>query len=151
MTDSELKNLSRAELLELLISVTKENDALRAEVAELETKLEDRTIKIDRAGSIAEAALRLNGVFEAAEAAAGQYLASIRQHEVVYDKMDRAAQARAAQILSEAKKKAAQIEADSIRKADDYWSSMSARLDSFYSEHKGLREFLDSLPNKSDT
>lgn len=136
MSDNDLKNLSRAELLELLISVTKENDSLRAEIADLEAKLEDRTIKIDRAGSIAEAALRLNGVFEAAEAAAGQYLASIRQHEVIYDKMDRAAEARAAQILADAKKKAAEIEAESIRKADDYWNTMSARLNSFYSEHK---------------
>ncbi len=38
-----------------------------------------RRIQLEKAGSIAEASLRLNGVFEAAQKAADQYLYNIRQ------------------------------------------------------------------------
>ena len=44
----------------------------------MEKKLNDRTIKIKKAGSLAEAALSLNGVYEAAEAAAKQYVYNIK-------------------------------------------------------------------------
>lgn len=83
MTNKELKRLSRAELLELLLEQVEENEALRAEIANLKGQLEDRAIKIENAGSIAEAALRLNGVFEAAEAAAKQYVDSLKELEKV--------------------------------------------------------------------
>lgn len=81
MTDKELKRLSRAELLELLLEQVEENEALRAEAAELKRQLADRIIVMENAGSIAEAALRLNGVFEAAEAAAKQYVDSLKELE----------------------------------------------------------------------
>ena len=45
----------------------------------MEEQLKDRRILLGQAGSIAEAALRLNGVFEAAEAAAQQYLENVRR------------------------------------------------------------------------
>ena len=81
MTDKELKRLSRAELLELLLEQVEENERLHKEIEELKKQLEDRVIKLEQAGSIAEAALRLNGVFEAAEAAAKQYLDSVKELE----------------------------------------------------------------------
>ena len=79
MTDKELKKLSRAELLELLLIQTKEVDRLQKELDETKAKLEDKTIKIDNAGSIAEAALKLNGVFEAAQKAAQQYIDNMKR------------------------------------------------------------------------
>lgn len=44
----------------------------------LEAERHKREIELEEAGSIAEAALRLNGVFEAAQKAADQYLESVR-------------------------------------------------------------------------
>ncbi len=79
MTDRELKRLSRADLLALLLQECRENERLRAELAEIKEQLANKTIRIGEAGSIAEAALRLNGVFEAAEAAASQYLENVRR------------------------------------------------------------------------
>ena len=38
-----------------------------------------RTIELNEAGSIAEAAIRINGVFEAAQKAAEQYLMNVRE------------------------------------------------------------------------
>ena len=79
MTDKELRRLSRMELLEMLINQMRENQRLQQQIDELNVKLEDRRILVEEAGSIAEAAMRINGVFQAAEAAAQQYLDNIRR------------------------------------------------------------------------
>lgn len=78
MTDKELRHLNRSEILSLLVAQMEENQALKKRIGELEAELEDRRIAIDKAGSIAEAALALNGVFEAAQAAANQYLENVQ-------------------------------------------------------------------------
>lgn len=78
MTDKELKKLSRSALLEMLLEQSRENDRLRAQVEELARQLSDRQFKIDQAGSIAEASMQINQVFESAQAAAEQYLENIR-------------------------------------------------------------------------
>ena len=82
MTDKNLKKLSRADLLELLLEESKENERLREKLRVASEKLKDKTILIENAGSIAEAAMRLNNVFEAAEAAAQQYLDNVRRMAV---------------------------------------------------------------------
>lgn len=79
MTNRELKKLSRVELLELLLEESRENERLRAQLEEANEKLHSRRIEMEDAGSIAEAALKLNGVFEAAQQAAEQYLENVRR------------------------------------------------------------------------
>lgn len=79
MTDRQLRRLSRADLLELLVAESRENERLRALLEEANEKLASRKIEIEKAGSIAEAALRLNGIFEDAERAAQQYLENVRR------------------------------------------------------------------------
>ena len=74
-----LKKLSRAELLETLIAEEKRIDQLEKELEEAREALKDRAIKIENAGSIAEAALKLSGIFEAAQAAVDQYVENIEQ------------------------------------------------------------------------
>lgn len=81
MTDKELKRLNRSELLEMLIGQMEENEKLKIELEQAREQANSRQIAIDHAGSIAEAALTLNGVFEAAQAAAAQYLENIQQTE----------------------------------------------------------------------
>lgn len=81
MTDKELKKLTRMDLLELLHEQSKEIDRLQAEVSDLKAKLESKDIIISNAGSIAEAALKLNGIFEDAQAAAEQYLLNIKRKD----------------------------------------------------------------------
>lgn len=100
MTEKELKRLSRVELLEMLVEISKESENLKSKLIETEEKhrkevaalksdyeakldaqqkqLDDRRIAIANAGSIAEACMKINGVFEAAQAAAEQYLENIR-------------------------------------------------------------------------
>lgn len=79
MTEKELKRLSRAELLELLLAQTEENERLRQQLNQAQTELKDRRILIENCGSMAEAALKLNGVFDAVDRAVQQYLDNVRR------------------------------------------------------------------------
>lgn len=79
MTDKQLKRLSRAELLEMLLAQVEKNEELERRLKKAQSALEDRRIETEKAGTMAEAALRLNGVFEAADQAAQQYLENIRR------------------------------------------------------------------------
>ena len=79
MTDKELRRLSRSELLEMLLSLTEENEKLKLRLEQAEDQLRDRRILIDKAGSIAEAALQLNNIFEDADRAVQQYLENVRR------------------------------------------------------------------------
>ena len=79
MNDSELKKLSRADLLQLLLDERRENERLQLKLKETEEKLSERTIAIDEAGSIAQAVMQLNGVFKVAEAAASQYVENVQR------------------------------------------------------------------------
>lgn len=74
----ELRKFSRRELLEILVSQSKEIDRLQAQLAAANSLLESREITIKNAGSMAEAALQLNHIFQDADAAARQYLDSIK-------------------------------------------------------------------------
>lgn len=77
MTDRELRRLSRAELVDIIYELQNRNQQCEAEMEKLQKALDDKILKLSSAGSIAEASLKLSGVFEAAQAAADQYLASL--------------------------------------------------------------------------
>lgn len=78
MDDRQLRHLSRRDLLGLLEELSRENDRLRAELAEAQAQLADRRVRLAECGSMAEAALVLGGVFEAADRAADIYRESMR-------------------------------------------------------------------------
>ena len=77
MVEKELKKLSRRELLEILIVQTKRVERLETQLAEAQKVIENRRIMVDRIGNLAEACLAVNGVFEAAQKAAAQYLENV--------------------------------------------------------------------------
>ena len=99
MTKNDAKKLRRGDLLELLIEQTEENQRLMNKISQLETKLSERVIVMEQAGSIADAALGLTEVFSQAQDSADRYLESIRQK-----------QAEAEDALRQAREKAKQIE-----------------------------------------
>lgn len=77
MDDKQLRHLSRRDLLALLEELSRENDRLRDELNEANKKLEDRCVALSDCGSMAEAALVLGGVFEAADRATQIYKDSL--------------------------------------------------------------------------
>ncbi len=78
MKKKELRRMSRSDLLEILVEQGERIEELEKELDEANRKVESREIKIRESGSIAEAAMKLNGVFEAAEAAAKQYVENVK-------------------------------------------------------------------------
>lgn len=78
MTAKELKSLRRSDLMEILLELSKENEQLKEELAQANKKLEDRRILIEESGSLAEAALKLNKIFEDAQKACEQYEENVR-------------------------------------------------------------------------
>lgn len=115
MTDKEFKRLKRADLLEIIYHLQENEEKYREAIARMRKQLEDRQTKIGNAGSIAEAAISMSGVFEAAQDAADRYLKDIqRLHE------------EAAMELENAKKEADRIraearwEAANIMTGEDY-------------------------------
>lgn len=82
MTDKELRRLKKYELLEILYEQEKEISRLNDELSAVKEELEEKKIKIESSGSIAEACLKLTSIFEEAQKAADQYLYNIRQREV---------------------------------------------------------------------
>ncbi len=111
MTDKELRRLGRADLIDIIFELRKRCDEYEAENSSLKKELAQKELRVSEAGSIAEAALRLNGVFEAAQAAADQYVAS------VHAAMRGAADRQSASILEAARKQAERIVAEAERKA----------------------------------
>ena len=78
MKKRDLRRLRRQDLLEMLLDLTKENEQLQKINQQLEQSLQDRTISLQEIGSVAEAALQLNGIFQVAQSAADQYLFNVQ-------------------------------------------------------------------------
>lgn len=101
MTPKGLKSLSRKDLLELLLEQTERNEQLEKELAELKAQLEDKQIAIARSGTMAEAALRLNGVYKVVDQAAASYLRGVQQR---CQEMEEETRRRCAELLRKAEK-----------------------------------------------
>lgn len=116
MTDKELQKLGRRELLELLLDQSRQSDDLREQLQRAQEKLASRQLLLNKAGSIAEASLQLNQVFEAAQAAAEQYLENVetlsgRQTEVCRQ-LTEESQQKADALLNETQAKCQAMEAE---------------------------------------
>lgn len=166
MTDQELRKLRRTDLLELLLAQEKENEELRRQIQQLQDRLEERELTMINAGSIAEASMQLNGVFEAAQAAADQYLASVRklneEKETYFSKMEEESKSRAEQMLREAEDRCSRMEEESRAKSQQilketeekqramleetkkdlksYWAGISLRMEELYKKQLGEKE-----------
>lgn len=83
VNDKELRKLKRKELLEIMLSQAKLIEELENELAKTKEELNNKNIMIKEAGSIAEASMKLSGIFEKAQEVADQYLNSIRKNNEV--------------------------------------------------------------------
>ena len=124
MTEKELRHLSRKELLEILIDQTKEITSLRDTVQKLENELTERRIAIAESGSLAEASLKLNGLFADADKAAKQYLenAALIEEE---------AREKADEIVAEAE----EIRSAKIHEANLYMSRVKETVQDYLRRH----------------
>ncbi len=141
MTEKELKKMNRKQLLELLLRQTERADALQKKLEETEEKLSERRLIESEAGSIAEASLKLNGVFEAADAAATQYLDSIRKvcenQALLVRRAEDEAKKRAEKIVEETQQRMAEREAEFEKRLQE----ISDKVHRMYDPKEMLGEF----------
>ena len=79
MAEETLKHLKRDELLDMLLEIEQENETLVRENLRLRQELNRRELKLEKAGSLAEASVALSGVFTSAQEAADIYLENVRR------------------------------------------------------------------------
>ncbi len=110
MAEKELRHMSRTELIEIIYALQQEEQSLQQENEDLKSQLDERVISLENAGSIAEASLQLNHIFEDAQSAADQYLLSVKEMQKnaasAGDEMISAARKKARRIVSSARKQA---------------------------------------------
>jgi hypothetical protein len=103
MDDRQLRSLGKAELFNLLRVQEEEIERLTSEKQALEKRSEERAIIMEKAGSIAEAALQIGGVMRAAQESADIYIESLRAMEADYrakvEKAENEAMRRADEIV----------------------------------------------------
>jgi cell division septum initiation protein DivIVA len=113
MTDKEFKRLNRSQLIEIIYQFQIKVEELTLENQKLNAALEDKRLRIAQAGNIAEAALSVNNVMQAAQSAAQQYLDEIlalrSEADEACESIRRNAAAEADAIIMQARADAAAI------------------------------------------
>ncbi len=154
LTEKEMKKLSRTDLLRMLIDQGEEMKVLKEELEKAKAEISEREIKMTEAGSIAEAALKINGVFEAAQAASQQYLENVKHLSERQDALarikERETREKCERQILETKEKCDAMIAKAEKESKVYWEDVSKRLEKFYNEHIGLRELLSTVYSKKE-
>jgi cell division septum initiation protein DivIVA len=137
VTDKEFKQLTRAQLIDVIYQLQLQVDSLTGRNQELEKALEDRRIRIQNAGNIAEAALVLNDCFRNAQNAAAQYLSEI-------EAIRREADGEREQILAAAREEAEAILREAEAERRRYLESARAEAEGILSVGKKMRLNMDA-------
>ena len=121
MTDKEFKRLSRSQLIEIIYQLQIKQEELTAENEKLSKALEDRRLRVSEAGNLAEAALEIHNVMQAAQNAATHYLEEMRlrcdeEHRRILEQ----AKEEAAAILAKAQQDAADVVQKANHAHSDY-------------------------------
>ena len=123
MTDMLLEKLSREELLDLALTQQRQIEALQQQLMQ--------QTAADEAGSIAQAALQLSGVFEKAQQAADVYLENVAAMKLRRETEDAArlaqTEARCRDMVAQARESAAY-----------YWDALQQKIEEALASHSDL-------------
>ena len=148
MAEKELRRMSRPELIEIIYALKSNEESLQKKNAHLEEQLNDRTIQISEAGSIAEAALQLNDIFSTAQIAADDYLTSIKAANVSMEEEQKAAAKEAERVLAEAQAQAEQIVAEANAEAARIMTMAKEKADNTLSEAEAASQHMTDTAQK---
>ena len=135
INEIELKRLSRVELLEIIYELQKQHEETAIQMEQMQAELDTRKRNIRKSESIAEAAICINGVMEAAQAAADQYLVSVKAATVGLESQLDAVEKRRQTILQEAEEQVA----ETIRSAE--WEAKKIVAEAEYIAEEKLAYF----------
>jgi hypothetical protein len=128
-----------------LVAQRRENEQLRCILDQTQAQLADRTIQIDKAGSIAEASLQLSGIFNAAQDSCQYYMDNIR---LLSERQSQVCQ----QMEQETKEKCDRMVAEAELKSQQCWENCSVKIKQLVDSFEGLQQVMDlysSLQKKS--
>ena len=148
MAEKELRRMSRPELIEIIYALKSNEEYLQKKNAHLEEQLNDRTIQISEAGSIAEAALQLNDIFSTAQIAADDYLTSIKAANVSMEEEQKAAAKEAERVVAEAQAQAEQIVAEANAEAARIMTMAKEKADNTLSEAEAASQHMTDTAQK---
>ena len=143
MAEYNLKKLKRLELVEIIEKLQEDLEQTKKENEELRAQMNTRRMELQEIGSIAEASLKVNKVFEAAQAAADQYLENIRLQQ------DELAQ-KSEEILSEARRQADDIVSKAKGDASQMGTDVRKLIEAFISASANTREESDDHTAKAE-
>ena len=120
MTDKEFKRLSRSQLIDVIYQLQLKQDELTAENERLSKELEDRRILVSKAGNVAEAALEIHNVMQAAQEGVEHYREEMQiRVNNEYQRILKEAEAEAARIIAKAKQKVSAAVQQAEEKSSD--------------------------------
>ena len=147
MPDKSFDKLSREELLALV-------QVQQRQIAELQCQLSARQLVMDEAGSIAQAAMELSGVFHASQAAADQYLESVeamkkRKESEYYLRLAQAEQ-QAQALFAQTEEQCRVMVSQAEEKAEFYWAALQKRIDELLTAQMPRLSALTDPPEETD-
>lgn len=141
---NESMNLSKNEMMMVMHDQEQEIEKLKSQVEELQAKLDGYEIKVSESGSLAEAAAKVSGLFEAAQLTVDTYLENMKKRDEESEAVFADVQKQADQIIAEAEEVANKRLAAADAEIEEKWAVIESRLLVMYESHKGLQELVES-------
>ena len=137
-------NLSKNEMMMVMHDQEQEIERLKAKVSELQATIDNYEIKVEEAGTLAEASAQINNLFEAAQATVETYSENMKKRAEKSEEILADVQKQADGIISEAEAVAQKRLAAADVEIDEKWAVIESRLLVLYESHKGLKELVES-------
>ena len=137
-------NLSKNEMVMVMHDQEQEIERLKAKVSELQATIDNYEIKVEEAGTLAEASAQINNLFEAAQATVETYIENMKKRAEKSEEILADVQKQADGIISEAEAVAQKRLAAADDEIDEKWAVIESRLLVLYESHKGLKELVES-------
>ena len=137
-------NLSKNEMIMVMHAQEQEIEKLKAQVSELQAKLDNYEIKISNVGSLAEASAQINDLFVAAQATVDTYIENVKKQEARSEEALAEVERQSNEIIAEAEAVAQKRLEAADAEIEEKWAVIESRLLVMYESHKGLKELVES-------
>ena len=137
-------NLSKNEMIMVMHDQEQEIEKLKAQVSELQAKLDNYEIKISNVGSLAEASAQINDLFVAAQATVDTYIENVNKQEARSEEALAEVERQSNEIIAEAEAVAQKRLEAADAEIEEKWAVIESRLLVMYESHKGLKELVES-------
>ena len=137
-------NRSKNEMIMVMHDQEQEIEKLKAQVSELQAKLDNYEIKISNVGSLAEASAQINDLFVAAQATVDTYIENVKKQEARSEEALAEVERQSNEIIAEAEAVAQKRLEAADAEIEEKWAVIESRLLVMYESHKGLKELVES-------